>query len=42
MSGAKKALKAARDCLGAKNYEEVIQHCKEVLKEDARSYEAFV
>lgn len=42
MSQTKKALKAARDCLGSKNYEEVIQHCKEVLKEDPRSYDAFV
>jgi hypothetical protein len=41
-TGPRKALKAARDCLAAKDYEEVIQHCKAALKEDSKCYEAFV
>lgn len=42
MSGARKSLKAARDCLAAKSFEEAIQHCKAALKEDSKCYEAFV
>lgn len=42
MPAARKALKAARDCLAAKDYEEAIQHCKAALKEDSKCYEAFV
>jgi hypothetical protein len=42
MSATRKSLKAARDALAAKQYEEVIQHCKAALKEDNKCYEAFV
>ena len=42
MSSIKKSLKAARESLAAKNYEEVVQHCKAALKEDSKCYEAFV
>lgn len=42
MSNIKKTLRLARDCLAAKQYEEAIQHCKAVLKEDSKSYEACV
>lgn len=42
MSEKKKHLKQARECLAEKNYNEVIQNCKVVLKEDRSCYEAYV
>lgn len=42
MSSKKQLLKSARECLQRKDYQEALQHCKEVLKEDKNCYEAYV
>lgn len=41
-SSVKASLKAARDCLGRKEYKEALVHCKEALAEDRSCYEAYV
>lgn len=41
-AGVKRALKAAREALAAKEYKEALQHCKAALKEDRSCYEAYV
>jgi hypothetical protein len=38
----KRALRAAREALGAKDYHEAIAACKGALKEDARCFEAYL
>lgn len=38
----KQLLKQARECLGKKEYQEALEHCKALLKEDKECYEAYV
>jgi hypothetical protein len=39
---AKKALRAAREHLAAKNYQEAVAECKEALAQDAKCFEAYL
>jgi chromosome condensin MukBEF complex kleisin-like MukF subunit len=42
MSEKKAKLKKAREALAAKEWRDVLSHCKAVLKEDRACYEAYV
>lgn len=41
-NGVKRALRAAREALAAKNYDAAIAECKAALREDASCFEAYL